>query len=364
MSAGLQRPFRDLVVGVVDGQVDDDVDGVIGEEVVEGGVRLDAMRAREDRSPIRVSIGGGHEADLGMGPDVIGVAARDVAGPDDSKAEGGHGRTGYGIRTPVSAVQRGPGPGYRPTMRDDQIALQLWTVRDQMAVDLPGTLRAVAAAGYRSVELAAVADVATDELVRHLEGARLHAVAAHEGIERLRADTGALIDRLTALGCPQLIIPWLPEEERRDRAGVRRFAAELGRAASQLGAAGIRIGYHNHDFEFAPLDGTTVWDILLAELPADVDLELDVYWAAVGGRDPAAEIRAASGRVRLLHMKDRAPGSEPHDAPAGEGTLGFPEIVAAARDANVAWYIVEQDEPADVLADISRAYAYLSDLAS
>lgn len=254
--------------------------------------------------------------------------------------------------------------GYRPRMRDDQIALQLWTVRDQLAADLPGTLRAVAAAGYRSVELAAVADIPTAELVRHLDGAGLRPIAAHEGIERLRDDAGALIDRLTTLGCPRLIVPWLPADERRDRGGVQRFAAGLGGAVPALTAAGITLGYHNHDFEFAPLDGTTVWDILLAELPAEVELELDVYWAAVGGRDPAAVIRAASDRVRLLHLKDRAAGSEPHDAPAGEGTLAFPDIIAAARDAGVAWYVIEQDEPADVLADISRAYAYLTSLAS
>ena len=62
-----------------------------------------------------------------------------------------------------------------------------------------------------------------------------------------------------------------------------------------------------------------------------------------------AEIRATAGRVRLLHMKDRAPGPEPHDAPAGEGTLPFPEIVEAARAAGVEWYIAEQDDPRDTL---------------
>lgn len=248
-------------------------------------------------------------------------------------------------------------------MREDQIALQLWTVRDLIAVDLAGTLQAVAAAGYRAVELAGVADVATPDLVRHLRDAGLQAVASHEGIERLRDDADGLVDRLSALGCPRLIVPWLPEEERRDPAGVQRFAAELGTYADRLAPEGIRLGYHNHDFEFAPFGGSTVWDILLDALPDEVDLELDVYWAAVGGRDPAAEINATRGRVRLLHMKDRAAGPEPHDAPAGEGTLPLPEIVAAARAAGVEWYIVEQDEPADILADIGRAYDYLDSLA-
>lgn len=253
---------------------------------------------------------------------------------------------------------------YRPTMREDQIALQLWTVRDPMAVDLPGTLRAVAMAGYRAVELAGVAEVETADLARYLADAALRPVASHEGIERLRADPEELATRLVALGCPRLIVPWLPQEERRDPAGVQRFAAELGGYAARLASDGIQLGYHNHDFEFAPLAGTTVWDILLAELVPEVEIELDVYWAAIGGRDPVAEIRAAGDRVRLLHMKDRTAGPEPHDAPAGEGTLPFPEIVAAARLAGVEWYIVEQDEPTDVLADIGRASSYLRSLAN
>ena len=115
----------------------------------------------------------------------------------------------------------------------------------------------------------------------------------------------------------------------------------------------MRLGYHNHAFEFEPLDGTTVWDVLLAELPPEIELELDVYWAAVGGRDPVAEIQANSDRVRLLHMKDMAPGAEPHDAPAGHGVLPFPEIVEAARSAGVDWFVVEQDEPDDALEDVS-----------
>jgi sugar phosphate isomerase/epimerase len=138
----------------------------------------------------------------------------------------------------------------------------------------------------------------------------------------------------------------------------------MGRLARGLADRAIRLGYHNHDFEFAPLDGTTAWDILLAELPPDVEIELDVFWAAAGGRDPAAEIRATADRVRLLHMKDRAPGPDLQDAPAGEGTLDFPGIVEAARAAGVEWYIVEQDEPRAPLDDIARALHYLESLAT
>ena len=253
---------------------------------------------------------------------------------------------------------------YRHRMQHDQIALQLYTVRRLAADDLPGTLRAVAAAGYQAVELAGLPQTGPGELARLLGETGLQVVAAHEGIEALREDADAVADRLAEVGCPRVIVPWMPDADRETVDDVRRFAAALGGFARAFAGRGMAVGYHNHAFEFEPLDGTTVWDILLAELAPEVEIELDVYWAAVGGRDPAAEIRALDDRVRLLHMKDRAPGPEPQDAPAGEGTLPFPEIIEAARAAGVEWYVVEQDEPRDVLEDIGRAFRYLESLAT
>jgi sugar phosphate isomerase/epimerase len=249
-------------------------------------------------------------------------------------------------------------------MRRDQIALQLYTVRRLAATDLPGTLRAVAAAGYRAVELAGLPETGPGELARLLNESGLRAVAAHEGIESLRNDLGAVVDRLAEVDCPRVIVPWIPETDRRTPDDVRRFAAELGGYGRTFTERGIRLGYHNHAFEFEPLDGTTVWDVLLTALPLEVEIELDVYWAAFGGRDPVAEIRATADRVRLLHMKDRAAGPEPHDAPAGEGTLPFPDIVQTARAAGVEWYIAEQDEPREPLEDIASAFRYLESLAT
>ena len=125
----------------------------------------------------------------------------------------------------------------------------------------------------------------------------------------------------------------------------------------------MAFGYHNHDFEFAPLEGTTPWDVLRTELPATVDLEVDVYWVSVAGLDPVTVLRSVAGRLRLLHMKDRAPGTAIHDAPVGAGILDVPGIVEAGRSANVDWYVVEQDEPGDAIADITASAAYLESLA-
>jgi sugar phosphate isomerase/epimerase len=268
-------------------------------------------------------------------------------------------------RATSASGQRAMGSmAYRHPMRHDQIALQLYTLRRLAALDLPGTLAAVGSAGYRAVELAGLPETAPGELARLLEVAGLRVAAAHEGVERLRDDAAAVARRLAEVECPRVIVPWLPVEDRVTVDGVRRFAAEIGGYARIFAGHGIRLAYHNHDFEFAPLGGTTIWDILVAELPPEIEIELDVFWAVVGGRDPVALINASADRVRLLHMKDRAAGPELHDAPAGQGTLPFPAIVEAGRAAGVEWYIAEQDEPLEPLDDIASAFRYLDSLAT
>ena len=172
----------------------------------------------------------------------------------------------------------------------------------------------------------------------------------------MRDDADAVAERLAEVGCPRVIVPWMPEADRQTVDDVRRFAAALGGFARRFANQGSGSATTTTTSSSRRSTGTTIWDILLAELPPEIEIELDVYWAAVGGRDPVAEIGAAAGRVRLLHMKDRAAGPEPHDAPAGEGSLPFPAIVEAGRTAGVEWYIVEQDEPRDPLDDIASAY--------
>lgn len=252
---------------------------------------------------------------------------------------------------------------YRRRMRHDQIALQLYTVRQAAAADLAATLDAVARIGYRAVEIAGLPDVPPATLADQLRGSGLRPVTAHVGIDRLRAAPGAVAEEMTVLGCPRVVVPWLPEADRTSVDAVRRFAGELGEIAERFAAAGLAFGYHNHAFEFAPLEDTTVWDVLLEALPPSVDLEVDVYWVAIGGADPATEVARAGERARSLHMKDLALDPEAHDAPSGAGSLDFPAIVAAGRAVGVDWYISEQDDADDPLEDAATAFAYLRSLA-
>ena len=253
---------------------------------------------------------------------------------------------------------------YRQPMRRDQIALQLYTVRRLLATDLPGTLAAVAEVGYRSVELAGLPDTAARRARPPPRRRR-----ACRRSPRTRAWTGCGPTRTpsrSGCGCWAArgsSCPRCPRRTAGRSSRVRRFAAELGRLAETLSDHGLHLGYHNHDFEFAPIDGTTAFDVLLSELPAEIEIEVDVYWVSIGGGDPVAAIRAARDRVRMLHMKDRAPDATSRDVPAGSGVLDFPGIVDAGRAARVHWYIAELDDPGDEIADISAAAVYLESLA-
>jgi sugar phosphate isomerase/epimerase len=246
----------------------------------------------------------------------------------------------------------------------DQIAVQLYTLRELLRDDVPGTLRSVAAAGYRAVELAGLPEMPAERLRDLLAVAGLRPMGAHVSLEAMRRDLDGELERAAVLGCPRLIVPWLPEAERATVDGVRRLAGEMGALGERIEAAGRRLGYHNHDFEFAALDGTTIWDVLLDTLPANVDLELDVYWATVAGMDPVQLIGASGGRIRLLHMKDKAAGPDRRDVAPGDGILPWPSIVDAGTGAGVEWYVVEKDDTTNALADVTKARRFLHDLAA
>jgi sugar phosphate isomerase/epimerase len=165
---------------------------------------------------------------------------------------------------------------------------------------------------------------------------------------------------MQTLGCQYVVVPWSGEMYRGSTVQVRELVNLLNSYGQRFADAGLRLAYHNHQFEFAPLDGSTMWELLAAETdPALVDLELDVFWAEVGGFDPIDLIGRYSARLPLLHLKDRAHGPDNTDLPVGAGVLPWERILAAADAAGVQWGIVEQDHPGDPLDDIRRSFHYL-----
>jgi sugar phosphate isomerase/epimerase len=252
-------------------------------------------------------------------------------------------------------------------VRRDQIALQLYTVRTETQTDFLGTLRAVAEAGYPAVEFAGYGNLSAAELRRALDEYGLRAMGAHVQLDAFATRLPDVCAELQTLGAEFAIVPWLPPDRRGDVDQARWLAETFNEWGDRCREEGIRFGYHNHDFEFAPLPGeqpTTMFEILLTETdPKVVALELDVGWVQFVGADPLDLIRRHAERFPALHIKDLAPGEELKDVPVGDGIVDWPSILTAA-EATSAWYIVEQDKPGDPLADSARSLRYLEGLAT
>ena len=219
-------------------------------------------------------------------------------------------------------------------MRADQIALQMYTVRDRTAQDFAGTLRQVAEMGYRAVELAGYGGLSATELRSTLDDCGLRAIAAHTPYTAFVERAEEVCAELKGLGCDFAVVPSLPQEFRTDEALLREAAANFNRWGAIARDAGLRFAYHNHAFEFAPLANGTPYDILLGETdPELVKMELDLFWAQYGGVDAVELTRKLGARAPLLHVKDMAAGEERADTPVGTGILPWSDLLAAAPPA-------------------------------
>ncbi|HEX7117427.1 MAG TPA: sugar phosphate isomerase/epimerase [Longimicrobiales bacterium] len=253
--------------------------------------------------------------------------------------------------------------GARPII--DRIGLQLYTVRTLMARDFEATLETVAAIGYREVEFAGYFDRSPAEVRGALDRAGLDAPSAHVGLDAIRGDWDRTLDAALEIGHRWLIVAWLPAGERRTLDDYRRLAEEFDRAGERARAAGLRFGYHNHDFEFVPVDGRVPYDTLVAATdPEHVAFELDLYWASRAGRDPLDCFRRHPGRFALVHVKDMDGTAAKGMTDVGDGVIDFAAILARAAEAGVRHFFVEHDRPAAPIESIRRSYAYLKRLSA
>ncbi|HEX7317286.1 MAG TPA: sugar phosphate isomerase/epimerase [Pyrinomonadaceae bacterium] len=237
-----------------------------------------------------------------------------------------------------------------------RIGMQLYTVRRELEKDFEGTLKQVAALGYREVEFAGYFGHGPGEVKTLLERLKLDAPAAHVPLSGLRGDLKALIDAAHTIGHKYLLVAWLPPEERGTLDNYRRLADLFNETGARIGREGIRFAYHNHDFEFAPIEGKVPYDLLLERTdPRVVKLEMDLYWTVKGGASPVDYFEKHPGRFHLLHVKDMDSTPRRFFADVGRGTIDFKSIFAQSRKAGVRHYFVENDEPAGSPFDSLRA---------
>ncbi|SDD77958.1 sugar phosphate isomerase/epimerase family protein [Glycomyces harbinensis] len=241
------------------------------------------------------------------------------------------------------------------------LSVQLYSVRDALAADLQGTLDRLAGLGFANVELFGFVD-RVDEYRTALANSGLTALSGHAPLVE-QADAERALDAAAALGMRTLIEPMIRHGwETAD--GVSAVADRLGQVAAQAGPLGIEVGYHNHTWEFeSDIDGRNAFDVFADRLDSAVVLEVDTYWAEVGGASAPALLTRLGDRVRLLHVKD-GPRSTDASAqqPAGSGDMPVKEILAAAPRAV---RVIEFDDYAGDLFDgIAQSLRFVSGQAS
>ncbi|MBT1546336.1 sugar phosphate isomerase/epimerase family protein [Curtobacterium aurantiacum] len=239
------------------------------------------------------------------------------------------------------------------------LSVQLYTVRDALSADLPGTLQRIADIGYTNVEAFGFVENA-DELAAALQGAGLAAPSGHARLLDAGAqDLERIFHASTTLGFGTLIDPHIDEARWTTREDVEAIARELSALAPRAADHGLVLGYHNHAFEFSNrIDGVSAYEVFADALSDDVVLELDTYWVQVGGDDPVAVIGKYGDKVQFLHVKD---GDGSHDdkqqVAVGNGIMPIRDIIAAAPDA---LHVVELDDhEGDVFQAVADSYTFL-----
>ena len=237
------------------------------------------------------------------------------------------------------------------------IGVQLYTIRDLVRQDMASALAAVGEIGYREVEFAGYFDHDPKDIRSWLDSAGLTAPAAHVSLDPEHIDSQ--LEIASVLGHSYLVIPWIPPEKRQTLDDYHRVAEEFSEIALTVFEAGFEFAYHNHDFEFEPIDGQVPFDILLDDTDPDlVQIELDLFWIIHGGGDPFDYFARYPGRYPLVHVKDRMPDGTMVDV--GQGAVDFQAILGRNTEAGIKHYFVEHDRPEAPMESIRQSFEYLS----
>lgn len=260
------------------------------------------------------------------------------------------------------------------------IGLQLYTVRNQIAKDPDGTLGKVAGVGYNSVELMGYANgkyfgLTPGQLAGLLKKYNLVSPSGHYMMMNyfMKDDQNDLKDNIAAavtLGHRYLVIPFLTDNMRTSLDDYRKLAAKFNAAATEAKKSGLKLAYHNHDFEFKDWGGgRTGFEVLLKETdPSLVYFEMDLYWVTRAGHDPIQLIKQNPGRFKMWHLKDmsqKEPASysvegQQYFAEVGAGIIDFKDIFRYKKLSGMEYFFVEQDETSEPVFDaIAKSYRYV-----
>ena len=245
----------------------------------------------------------------------------------------------------------------------ERLAVQLYTVRDAMKTHPWETLEAIRDMGWPAVQVSGF-PYDPQELGKRLRSLELETAGIHLPYTRFANDLDGIRREAEALDTIDVVCPALPMEMRNPEGFV--YAREVLRAAAdRLGESGLRVSYHNHDYEFEHEVGNVGALAYMLDLGDDSRLlaEFDVYWLAHGGQEPVSFMERYRGRIPILHLKDMTPAPERTFAAVGTGVLDFAAILRSGLESGVEWYAVEQDRcPGDPLDSLKTSWKNLDTL--
>ncbi|TPG41596.1 sugar phosphate isomerase/epimerase family protein [Flavobacterium pectinovorum] len=264
-------------------------------------------------------------------------------------------RRNFIINTSLAATAVLALPSLAFTMNKKEIGLQLYTLRDELPKDVKTTLEKVAAAGFTTVETYGFSikdqfwGLSPIELKKILDQNGLKAVSGHYNLGSFLADGNttellAAIEAAKILNSEYLTVPWIDEPLRKNIADYKIIANRLNQAGKACVNAGLKLAYHNHDFEFQKHDGITGYEILLKETDKDlVHFELDLYWVVRSGNDPLKLFAENPGRFKMWHVKDMDKKNAALNTEIGSGSVDFKTIFKEAKLSGMKHFFVEQE---------------------
>jgi sugar phosphate isomerase/epimerase/acetyl esterase/lipase len=236
------------------------------------------------------------------------------------------------------------------------IGLQLYSLRDQFAKDVPKSLDMARGFGIEYVELAGTYNIPPETFRGQLAAKGLKPISAHFPYERFRDNVESIAGEAKALGLQYVGCAWIPHQGDFDEKAAREASAVFNRAGEALSKHGLKFFYHTHGYEFQPHGAGTLFDLMMAETkPQFVKYEMDVFWIVFPGQDPVKLLEKYGSRFELMHVKDMKKETKTgaltgqsdvtNDVALGTGKMDFPAILKAARAAGVKWYFIEDESP-------------------
>lgn len=259
-------------------------------------------------------------------------------------------------------------PGFRFASPSVEPGLILYTVRNLMQNDAIGTLKQVAAVGYKNLEAAGYGNgkfygMPPAEFKKIIDDLGMKLISSHTNVKN--GPIEKIVEDALAAGLKYIVYPSMAGEYRKSIDGIKRAAEFMNKTGEYCISNGIKFAYHNHNFEFMPMEGVVPYDVLLKNTdPEKVKLELDLYWIKKGGASALAYFKNYPGRFELWHVKDMDNTPKHYFTEVGQGIIDFKKIFAMKETAGMKYYFVENDDPKKLgpIESIRVSYQYLKNM--